>query len=63
MAECLPQPSPSLPLVLLLCHTPNQHSPPLHPKMALSSQIYSALFKRNSVFVGSIFFGAFAFGM
>ncbi|PWN25943.1 ubiquinol-cytochrome C reductase [Jaminaea rosea] len=31
--------------------------------MGLSSTIYQTIFKRNSVFVGSIFFGAFAFGL
>ncbi|KAF5331674.1 hypothetical protein D9611_007619 [Ephemerocybe angulata] len=31
--------------------------------MALSNTIYNAVFKRNSVFVSTIFIGAFAFGI
>ncbi|KAF6762554.1 cytochrome b-c1 complex subunit 9 [Ephemerocybe angulata] len=31
--------------------------------MALSNTIYNAVFKRNSVFVTTIFIGAFAFGI
>ncbi|PWN92745.1 cytochrome b-c1 complex subunit 9 [Acaromyces ingoldii] len=31
--------------------------------MAVYSQIYNTVFKRNSVFVGTVFFGAFAFGL
>ncbi|PWY97973.1 putative QCR9-ubiquinol--cytochrome-c reductase subunit 9 [Testicularia cyperi] len=31
--------------------------------MAVAKTVYNTLFKRNSVYVGSIFFGAFAFGI
>ncbi|KAH8830667.1 cytochrome b-c1 complex subunit 9 [Flagelloscypha sp. PMI_526] len=31
--------------------------------MAISSSIYNAFFKRNSVFVGTVFAGAFVFGI
>ncbi|KDN53177.1 putative QCR9-ubiquinol--cytochrome-c reductase subunit 9 [Tilletiaria anomala UBC 951] len=31
--------------------------------MALSTTIYNTVFKRNSIFVGTVFFGAFAFGI
>ncbi|PWN31590.1 ubiquinol-cytochrome C reductase [Meira miltonrushii] len=31
--------------------------------MSLATTIYSTIFKRNSVFVGTVFFGAFAFGI
>ncbi|KAF9008719.1 cytochrome b-c1 complex subunit 9 [Cyathus striatus] len=31
--------------------------------MALASTVYNTFFKRNSVFVGSIFAGAFAFSI
>ncbi|ETS60327.1 hypothetical protein PaG_05523 [Moesziomyces aphidis] len=31
--------------------------------MSLAKSVYNTVFKRNSVYVGSIFFGAFAFGI
>ncbi|CBQ71407.1 probable QCR9-ubiquinol--cytochrome-c reductase subunit 9 [Sporisorium reilianum SRZ2] len=31
--------------------------------MSLAKSIYNTVFKRNSVYVGTIFFGAFAFGI
>ncbi|CDS02125.1 hypothetical protein [Sporisorium scitamineum] len=31
--------------------------------MSLAKSVYNAVFKRNSVYVGTIFFGAFAFGI
>ncbi|PWN98091.1 putative QCR9-ubiquinol--cytochrome-c reductase subunit 9 [Tilletiopsis washingtonensis] len=31
--------------------------------MALAQTVYQTVFKRNSVFVGTVFFGAFAFGI
>ncbi|SAM86251.1 probable QCR9-ubiquinol--cytochrome-c reductase subunit 9 [Ustilago bromivora] len=31
--------------------------------MSLAKSVYNTVFKRNSVYVASIFFGAFAFGI
>ncbi|PWN24165.1 putative QCR9-ubiquinol--cytochrome-c reductase subunit 9 [Microstroma glucosiphilum] len=31
--------------------------------MGLSQALYQAVFKRNSIFVGTVFTGAFAFGL